>query len=139
MFAADGQDWILMGGCGFQSSFWAENVTLRTRGSTVYRLFRQKVPIAGARTSQYEHVFLQTWRWMKVDVFLMHLNFSKYYKYPLLRISSALLIIHMVTLQKYFSHPSLVIYFFATPPIKVKLGQQIGRGVWIANHLHQSL
>ncbi|CAM6025385.1 unnamed protein product [Sphagnum balticum] len=33
MFAADGQDWIPMEGCGFQSSFWAENVTLRTRGS----------------------------------------------------------------------------------------------------------
>jgi hypothetical protein len=26
-----------------------------------------------------------------------------------------------VTLQKCFSHPSLVIYFFATPPIKLKL------------------
>jgi hypothetical protein len=60
--AANGEDWIdvrsrrsrldtHVGGCGFQSSFWAENVTLRTRGSTVYRLFRQKVPIAGARTS----------------------------------------------------------------------------------------
>jgi hypothetical protein len=35
-----------------------------------------------------------------------------------------------VALQKYFSHPSLVIYFFATPPIKLKLGlgQQIGGG-----------
>jgi hypothetical protein len=31
-----------------------------------------------------------------------------------------------VTLQKYFSHPSLVIYFFATPPMKLKLGQQKG-------------
>jgi hypothetical protein len=57
MFAADGQDWIPIGGYGFQSSFWAENVTLRTRGSTVYRLFRQKVPFAGARTSKQEHVF----------------------------------------------------------------------------------
>jgi hypothetical protein len=27
-----------------------------------------------------------------------------------------------VTLQKYFSHPSLAIYFFATPPIRLKLG-----------------
>jgi hypothetical protein len=27
-----------------------------------------------------------------------------------------------VTLQKYFSHPSLVIYFFATPPKKTELG-----------------
>ncbi len=30
-----------------------------------------------------------------------------------------------VALDKYFSHPSLVIYFFATPPIILKLGQQI--------------
>jgi hypothetical protein len=27
-----------------------------------------------------------------------------------------------VTLQKYFSHPSLLIFFFATPPIKLKPG-----------------
>jgi hypothetical protein len=33
-----------------------------------------------------------------------------------------------VTLQKCFSHPSLVIYSFATPPITLKLGQQIGGG-----------
>ncbi len=96
-------------------------MTLRTRGSTVYRLFRQKVPFAGARTSHHEHVFWQTWRWMKVDIFLMHLNFYKYYKFPLLRLFPDLL-------KKYFSHPSLVIYSFATPPIKVKLGQQIGGG-----------
>jgi hypothetical protein len=44
-----------------------------------------------------------------------------------------------VTLQKYFSHPSLVIYFFATPPIEMKLGQQIGEGLLRANHLDQSL
>jgi hypothetical protein len=31
-----------------------------------------------------------------------------------------------VTLQKYFSHSSLVIYFFATSPIKLKWGLQIG-------------
>ncbi len=30
------------------------------------------------------------------------------------------------TLQKYFSHPSLVVYFFPTPSIKRKLEQQIG-------------
>ncbi len=30
------------------------------------------------------------------------------------------------TLQKYFSHPSLLIFFFATPPIKLKPGLQIG-------------
>ncbi len=35
--------------------------------------------------------------------------------------------------------PSLVIYIFATPPIKLKLGQQIGGGLLIANHLDQSL
>jgi hypothetical protein len=38
-------------------------------------------------------------------------------------------------LQKYFSHPSLVIYFFATPLIKLKLGQHIGGELLIANHL----
>jgi hypothetical protein len=44
-----------------------------------------------------------------------------------------------ITLPKYFSHPSLVIYFFGTPPIKPKLGQQIVGGLLIANHLDQSL
>jgi hypothetical protein len=29
-----------------------------------------------------------------------------------------------VILQKYFSHLSLIIYFFATPPIKLKQGPQ---------------
>jgi hypothetical protein len=29
-----------------------------------------------------------------------------------------------VTLQQYFSHPSLVIYFFPTTPIKLKLELQ---------------
>jgi len=43
------------------------------------------------------------------------------------------------TLQKYFSRPSLVIYFFATPPIKLKLDQQINGGLLLANHLDQSL
>jgi hypothetical protein len=36
-------------------------------------------------------------------------------------------------LQKHFSHPSLVIYFFATSPIKLKLGQQIRGGLLIMN------
>jgi hypothetical protein len=44
-----------------------------------------------------------------------------------------------VTLRKYFSHPSLVMYSFGTPPIKLKLGQQIGGGLLITNHLDQSL
>ncbi len=44
-----------------------------------------------------------------------------------------------MTLRKYFSHPSLVIYCFATPPIKLKLGLQIGGGLLITNHLDQSL
>ncbi len=46
-----------------------------------------------------------------------------------------------------FPHSSLVIYFFATSPIKLKLGQQIGGwvggwvggGLLITNHLDQSL
>jgi hypothetical protein len=36
-----------------------------------------------------------------------------------------------VTLQKYFSHPSLVIWFFPTPPLKLKLGPQISN--YLAN------
>ncbi len=44
-----------------------------------------------------------------------------------------------VTLKIYFSYPSSVIYFLATPPIKLKLGQQIGGGLLIANHMDQSL
>jgi hypothetical protein len=39
-----------------------------------------------------------------------------------------------VTPQKYFSHPSLVMYSFATPPI-----EQIGGGLLIANRLDESL
>jgi hypothetical protein len=42
-----------------------------------------------------------------------------------------------VTLQKYFSHPSLVIYIFPTLPIKLKLGLQIGGRLLIATHLDQ--
>ncbi len=44
-----------------------------------------------------------------------------------------------MTLQNYFSHPSLVIYFLATPSIKLKLGQRKGERLLIANHLDQSL
>jgi hypothetical protein len=40
---------------------------------------------------------------------------------------------------EYFSHPSLVMYSFATPPIKLKLGQQSDGGLLITNHLDQSL
>jgi hypothetical protein len=42
-------------------------------------------------------------------------------------------------LANYFLHPSLVIYFFATPAIKLKLGLQIGGRLLITNHLNQSL
>jgi hypothetical protein len=34
-----------------------------------------------------------------------------------------------VTLQKFFSRPSLVIDYFATPAVKLKRGQQIGGGL----------
>jgi hypothetical protein len=44
-----------------------------------------------------------------------------------------------VTLQKYFSYPSLVIYCLATPPIKLKLGEQVGGDLLIASNLDQSL
>jgi hypothetical protein len=40
-----------------------------------------------------------------------------------------------VTLRKYYSHPSLVMYSFAIPPIKLKLVQQIDGGLLLANHL----
>ncbi len=58
-------------------------------------------------------------------------------KFPSKSISSSCA--QYVTLRKYFSHPSLVAYSFATPPIKLKLGQQIGGGLLIANHLDESL
>jgi hypothetical protein len=44
-----------------------------------------------------------------------------------------------VTLQNYFSHPSLVIYFFSAPPVKLKQGQQLNGRLLIANHLDQLL
>jgi hypothetical protein len=44
-----------------------------------------------------------------------------------------------MTLQKYFSHLSLVVYFSPTPPIKLKLGLEIGGELLIANHLDQSI
>jgi len=44
-----------------------------------------------------------------------------------------------VTLQKYFSHPSFVMFFFGTPPIKLKLERQIRGGLLIANHMDQSV
>jgi hypothetical protein len=43
-----------------------------------------------------------------------------------------------VTPQKYFWDPSLVIYFFPTPPIKLKLGLQISGRLLIATDLDQS-
>jgi hypothetical protein len=42
-------------------------------------------------------------------------------------------------LENIFHIPVSVIYFFATPPKKLKLGQQISRGLLRANHLDQSL
>jgi hypothetical protein len=43
-----------------------------------------------------------------------------------------------MALQKYFSCPSVVNYFFQTPPKKLKLGLQVGGRFLIANHLVQS-
>jgi hypothetical protein len=43
-----------------------------------------------------------------------------------------------VTLQKYFSLQSLVIYFLPTPPIKLNLELQIGVRLQIATHLVRS-
>ncbi len=56
--------------------------------------------------------------------------------FPCKRISSCA---HYVTLQNYFSHPSLVIYFLAITPMKLEPGQQIGGELLIVNHLEQSL
>jgi hypothetical protein len=45
-----------------------------------------------------------------------------------------------VTLQKYFSHPSFsYLLFLQSPLTKLKLGQQIGGGLLIANPSDQSL
>jgi hypothetical protein len=44
-----------------------------------------------------------------------------------------------VSLRKKLSHPSLLMYSFTTPLIKLKLVQQIGGELLIANHLDQSL
>ncbi len=41
-------------------------------------------------------------------------------------------------LTDFFPHPSLVLYSFATPPIKLKPGQQIGARPQIANHVDRS-
>jgi hypothetical protein len=38
----------------------------------------------------------------------------------------------------FFISKFLVTYSFATPPIKLELGQQIGGGLLIANHLNES-
>ncbi len=47
--------------------------------------------------------------------------------------------VQYVTLRKYFSHPSLVVYSSATPPIKLELEQQICGRLLIASHLDESL
>jgi hypothetical protein len=43
-----------------------------------------------------------------------------------------------VTLQKEISHPSLVIYYSPTPPIKLRLGLLMSGRLLIATHLDQS-
>jgi hypothetical protein len=53
--------------------------------------------------------------------------------------ASLAVVLSMFTLQKDFHIQVLLIYFFTTPPIKLKLGLQIGWGVLIANHLDESL
>jgi hypothetical protein len=58
---------------------------------------------------------------------------SIFFKF-IIRLSGA----QYVTMQKCFSHPSLIIYFFLTPPIKIKLGVQIGGRLLIETHLDQS-
>jgi hypothetical protein len=57
------------------------------------------------------------------------------WKYALKSISSICDPAKIFFMSKY----SLVDYCFATPPVKLTLGQQIGGGLLIANHLDQSL
>jgi hypothetical protein len=48
--------------------------------------------------------------------------------------------VQYATLQKYFSHPNLVIYLFIpNPNHKIRIRLQIGGRLLIANHLDQSL
>jgi hypothetical protein len=42
-----------------------------------------------------------------------------------------------VTLQKYFSHPSLIVYLLLIPPIKLKLGLQINGKLLTTTRLNQ--
>jgi hypothetical protein len=49
-----------------------------------------------------------------------------YYPMPTIRASPVVITICHVTLQKYLSHSSLVIYIFPTQLIKLKLGLPIG-------------
>ncbi len=58
---------------------------------------------------------------------------SIFFKF-IIRLSGA----QYVTMQKCFSHPSLIVYVFLTPPIKIKLGLQIGGRLLIETHLDQS-
>ncbi len=41
--------------------------------------------------------------------------------------------------QKYFSHPSLVVYFLCNPVYQTELEQHIAWGLLIANHMDQSI
>ncbi len=61
-------------------------------------------------------------------VFQFFTNIGWFFTYSYQSISSG-------AQQKYFSHPCLCMYSFATPPIKLKLEQQMGVGLLIANHL----
>ncbi len=68
-----------------------------------------------------------------------NMNKSKIHLKPWFDLRTSPAMLGMQPLRKCFSHPSLDMYSFATPPIKPKLRQQIGGGLLIANHLNQSL
>jgi len=66
-------------------------------------------------------------------VTLTSMNLSLFYT-PFISV-----VLSMWLCKNNFSPPSLVVYSFATPPMKLKRGQQIPWGLLIANQLDQSL
>ncbi len=65
-----------------------------------------------------------------------NITFESLFKISISNHSNTVEHAHNASFQKYFSHPHLVIYFFATSPLKLKCGQQIGGGdLLIENHI----
>lgn len=86
--------------------------------------------------SQFLHYILCHCRCLRIIYLIYSIGFEQHINYRYKSISSNA---QRMTRQKYFSHPRSVIYFFPTPPTKLKLGLQIGGRLLIPNHLDQSL